>query len=224
MDKVVDNMIEGLFDYGLKATFAKVISHPTFPQVPQSIVQPERGFGLTRTSRLPHASPIASSLQPVDASTGKNTLEDIAVTAPRIQPKDVQDQEVTVADADLKQFNPTSLTLYLAMLAALQPEDALAKGGEFGIWEGRIVSLAHPTIMAIMYGASAYAGFTGWQWRRLRELATEISELKQERKKLQDKVDAAGEEGPPPALKQELATLSTKIDEISETRKAMGKD
>merc|ERR1712187_753111 len=95
MDKVVDNMIEGLFDYGLKATFAKGVSHLTLPQVPQSIVQPQRGFGLTSTSRLPHASPIASSLQHVDAITGKNTLKDNAVTAPRIQPKDVQDQEMT---------------------------------------------------------------------------------------------------------------------------------
>ena len=34
---------------------------------------------------------------------------------------------------------------------------ASAKGGEYGIFEGRLISLAHPTVMAPMYGAPAFA-------------------------------------------------------------------
>ena len=40
------------------------------------------------------------------------------------------------------------VALGIAALAAFQPEAVMAKGGEFGIFEGRIISLAHPTVMA----------------------------------------------------------------------------
>merc|ERR1711933_673694 len=57
-------------------------------------------------------------------------------------------EECIVVDS----VNPNAVAASLAMLAALQPEGALAKGGEFGIFEGRIVSLAHPFVMALVYG------------------------------------------------------------------------
>merc|ERR1719478_1043097 len=78
---------------------------------------------------------------------------------------------------DDQQYNldTAPLVLGLAALAAAQPEAALAKGGEYGIFEGRIVSLAHPVVMGSMYAASAWAAFTGLQWRRLREIGGEIS-------------------------------------------------
>ena len=67
-------------------------------------------------------------------------------------------------------FDPAMVALGIAALAAFQPEAVMAKGGEFGIFEGRIVSLAHPAMMVFVYGASAYSAFTGWQWRQLRQL------------------------------------------------------
>jgi len=65
---------------------------------------------------------------------------------------------------------PAAPLLLLAAASAAQPDAALAKGGEFGIFEGRIVSLAHPAMMAVCYAASAFAAYTGFQWRRLREI------------------------------------------------------
>ena len=51
--------------------------------------------------------------------------------------------------------------------------------------------------------ASAFAAFTGLQWRQLRELGGTISELKQEQKPLPAQVEAAGEEGPPGGVELE---------------------
>ena len=60
--------------------------------------------------------------------------------------------------------SPAAFALGAAAFAAAQPEAAFAKGGEYGIFEGRIVSLAHPAVMALMYAATAWAAFTGFQW------------------------------------------------------------
>lgn len=46
----------------------------------------------------------------------------------------------------LSASSSSSAVVGLAALLAAQPDAALAKGGEFGIFEGRIVSLAHPSI------------------------------------------------------------------------------
>jgi len=145
-------------------------------------------------------------------------------------------------------FNPVAVATVLATLGGF-PQEAYAKGGQYGIFEGRIVSLAHPTVMTLVYGASAYAGFTGWQWRQLRELGTELSEIKSQRKVLQDElkqltpiVDPHHEdehhedEGGVQTLQlspvkskqiqvheEKVAALTKKIDEITETRKELGK-
>jgi len=121
-------------------------------------------------------------------------------------------------------FNPAYVALGFAAFAALQPEMAMAKGGEYGLAEGRIISLAHPTVMALMYTASAFAAFTGLQWRRLREVGVTIGDLKKELKPLQAQVEAAGESGAPAALTAQVAQLTTKVDELSATRKALAKD
>ena len=40
----------------------------------------------------------------------------------------------------------TAAAVGLAAMLAAQPDPAFAKGGEYGIFEGRIVSLAHPAV------------------------------------------------------------------------------
>ena len=55
----------------------------------------------------------------------------------------------------------------LGLGAAANGGAAFAKAGAYGIWEGRIVSLAHPVVMVIFYVASMYAGFSGLQWRAI---------------------------------------------------------
>lgn len=115
------------------------------------------------------------------------------------------------------------MTAGLASFAAMQPDAALAKGGQYGIFEGRIVSLAHPAIMAVVYAASAWAAFTGLQWRRLREIGTEITALKGEQKLLKDRLEAsaAADPGytPDAAMTRQVAELESQIVALSATRK-----
>ena len=99
----------------------------------------------------------------------------------------------------------------------------MAKGGEFGIWEGRIVSLAHPAVMALVYGASAFSAFTGWQWRQLREIGSEITALKAELKGPKEQIAAHEEKGdaPPAAVLAKASELQTQIDTLTATRKEL---
>ncbi|CAM9604706.1 unnamed protein product [Phaeothamnion confervicola] len=67
--------------------------------------------------------------------------------------------------------------------AALLPlfvgvSQAAAKGGEYGIFEGRTASFIHPIIMGSMFVTSGYAAILGLQWRELRTAGATISALK----------------------------------------------
>lgn len=62
----------------------------------------------------------------------------------------------------------------------LAPEASFAKDGEFGLLEGRSAALLHPAIMFVLFASTVYAGYLGFQWRRLREVGTQISELKKQ--------------------------------------------
>lgn len=59
-------------------------------------------------------------------------------------------------------------------------QDALAVGGEFGILEGRTFALIHPIVMASLFFYTLWAGYLGWQWRRVRTIQNEITELKKQ--------------------------------------------
>ena len=67
----------------------------------------------------------------------------------------------------------------MAPLLVCAPE-AVAKGGEYGIFEGRTMSLVHPTMMFFLLGASLWNAYLGFQWRRLRTIGSEISSLKKQ--------------------------------------------
>merc|ERR1711966_252578 len=73
-------------------------------------------------------------------------------------------------------------TALLATIASspivLSAQDAFAKGGEFGLLEGRTAALVHPFFLGIMYATSLYAGYLGLQWRKVRTVGEEIQELK----------------------------------------------
>ena len=72
-------------------------------------------------------------------------------------------------------------TALLATIASspivLSAQDAFAKGGEFGLLEGRTAALVHPFFLGIMYATSLYAGYLGLQWRKVRTVGEEIEEL-----------------------------------------------
>lgn len=97
-----------------------------------------------------------------------------------------------------------SLTPFL-----LSAQDAYAAGGEYGILEGRIFSLIHPAVMITLFGATGYAGYLGWQWRRVRTIQDEINELK----KQAPAVAAEGQAVPSP--------VDGQIKELTEVRKAL---
>eukprot|EP00579_Thalassiosira_antarctica_P000474 CAMPEP_0201867216 /NCGR_PEP_ID=MMETSP0902-20130614/1532_1 /ASSEMBLY_ACC=CAM_ASM_000551 /TAXON_ID=420261 /ORGANISM="Thalassiosira antarctica, Strain CCMP982" /LENGTH=300 /DNA_ID=CAMNT_0048392341 /DNA_START=39 /DNA_END=941 /DNA_ORIENTATION=+ len=65
-----------------------------------------------------------------------------------------------------------------AMMMASTPLSASAAGPDWGIFEGRTLSLLHPAMMAGMFVLSASTGLLGFQWRRQRTMGDEISALK----------------------------------------------
>jgi hypothetical protein len=60
----------------------------------------------------------------------------------------------------------------IAVAAALlvPTQDAFAKGGEYGILEGRTGSMAHPITMFALFGTSIYSANLGLKYRELRTI------------------------------------------------------
>ena len=135
-------------------------------------------------------------------------------------PLNLYEREAAAAAPDLSQLQSAAV-VGLAALAAAQPDAAMAKGGEYGVFEGRIISLAHPTIMATVYAATAYSAFSGWQWRQLRLIGGDITEAKNELKAVQASVAAAEaeEKVPDAAHLAQVAELQTRVDALTATRK-----
>ena len=90
---------------------------------------------------------------------------------------------------------------------------AWAKGGDFGLLEGRTAALVHPAMEFSLLAGMAYAMYSGLQWRRTRTLGAEISALKK-------KLPAKDEEGNLPAggaaLAAEIATLTAERKELTQ--------
>lgn len=104
----------------------------------------------------------------------------------------------------------------------INSQDALAAGGEFGILEGRTVALIHPIVMSGLFVYTLWAGYLGWQWRRVRTIQDEINELKKQVKPPVPAAVAAGADGeaqpPPPAPP---SPVEQKIQQLTEERKAL---
>ncbi|XP_031407826.1 uncharacterized protein LOC116216046 [Punica granatum] len=101
----------------------------------------------------------------------------------------------------------------VALPFILDAEDALAVGGELGILEGRTFALIHPIVMGGLFVYTLWAGYLGWQWRRVRTIQTEINELKKQVKP----VAVAPDGSPPPEAPPSPAEL--KIQQLTEERK-----
>jgi hypothetical protein len=71
-----------------------------------------------------------------------------------------------------------SLTRPCAFGPPCEPQEALAAGGAYGILEGRTGALVHPAMMGFLFAASGYAGYLGFQWRRVRTIPEEVAALK----------------------------------------------
>lgn len=111
----------------------------------------------------------------------------------------------------------------IAALLTLPPDAALAVGGEFGILEGRSFALVHPLVMGGLFAYTLWAGYLGWQWRRVRTIQDEVNELKKQLNKPAATPAAVGagaesSSPPPPAPK---SPVEVKIEELTEERKAL---
>lgn len=84
-------------------------------------------------------------------------------------------------------------------------------GGEFGILEGRSFALIHPIVMGGLFVYTLYAGYLGWQWRRVRTIQEEITELK-----MQVKPVAVTPDGTPAAEPPKPSPLDSKIQQLTE--------
>ncbi|XP_044952052.1 uncharacterized protein LOC123402223 [Hordeum vulgare subsp. vulgare] len=113
------------------------------------------------------------------------------------------------------------------LLAALPAPDALAVGGELGIIEGRTVALLHPAIMGGLFAYTLWAGYLGWQWRRVRTVQDEITELKKQVRPAAAAATpaavGAGDSAAPPRPPAAKSPTEIKIDELSEERKKLVK-
>ena len=94
------------------------------------------------------------------------------------QPIIFDDASIEIKESDATSSNllhPALVTSAVTLLLPLQ--EAQAKGGAFGLWEGRTASLLHPATMAALFFTSLYSGYLGLQWRRLRTIKGEFDEL-----------------------------------------------
>lgn len=71
-----------------------------------------------------------------------------------------------------KALATTATALLLPLV--LNAGEAAAKGGEYGVLEGRTFAFIHPIVMGGLFLATAWTGYLGWQWRTVRTLAGEI--------------------------------------------------
>lgn len=87
-------------------------------------------------------------------------------------------------------------------------QEALAAGGEFGILEGRTIALIHPIVMGGLFVYTLWAGYLGWQWRRVRTIQNEISELKKQEKLTPVTPEGSPVEAPPSHIQLKIQQLT----------------
>lgn len=113
------------------------------------------------------------------------------------------------------------MSTIIAATALMLPENAFAKGGEYGILEGRTASMLHPVTMLMLFCTSVYSGSLGLKWRQLRSVGEEIKSLNKELPQL-----STGKASSPLAetvskIKAELATLVGSEDNDTPLRVAV---
>ncbi|KAH7519444.1 hypothetical protein FEM48_Zijuj08G0036800 [Ziziphus jujuba var. spinosa] len=93
-------------------------------------------------------------------------------------------------------------------------QDAFAAGGEFGILEGRTFALIHPLVMGSLFFYTLWAGYLGWQWRRVRTIQNEINELKKQVKPTPVTPGGAPVEAPPSPVQLQIQKLTEERKEL----------
>ncbi len=111
-------------------------------------------------------------------------------------------------------FDIASILLTSTALNFLLPaQEALAKGGEYGLLEGRIGSMMHPLTMLALFGTSVYSGYLGLQWRNLREIGEKLKQLNSDIPKLSSGMSASFPlSGTISKLRSEITSLNAETD------------
>lgn len=172
------------------------------------------------------AAPMAS---PLTAVARAARLHPVSCSASSSSPKNPKQSSSSSSSSPpaVPSLRSTAVALAGAvpLLAALPPPDAMAVGGELGIIEGRTVALLHPAIMGGLFAYTLWAGYLGWQWRRVRTVQDEITELKKQVRPAAAATPAAvgaGDSAPPPPPAAKSPT-EIKINELTEERKKLVK-
>ncbi|XP_024375353.1 uncharacterized protein [Physcomitrium patens] len=165
-------------------------------------LRPSLRLATKRVIRNPANSKHVRSITHTLASSSQDTQKTVDIDLPEISLK---------SDAGDNFYLQRALLTATASFAPLllSAQDAYAAGGEYGILEGRTLALIHPVVMLAFFVATGWAGYLGWQWRRVRTIQDEINELKKQ-------VPAAVEGAPP-------SPVEGQIKELTETRKALVK-
>eukprot|EP00980_Cylindrotheca_fusiformis_P004507 scaffold961_cov122-Cylindrotheca_fusiformis.AAC.15 len=91
------------------------------------------------------------------------------------------------SDEETSNRNLESVPVAVAAIWALTSSSAMAAGPDWGVFEGRTLSLLHPAMMFGMLALSGSTALLGFDWRRQRTIGDEITSLK---KSLPDLGDA----------------------------------
>ncbi|CAJ1958622.1 unnamed protein product [Cylindrotheca closterium] len=82
-------------------------------------------------------------------------------------------------DEDTESFlNDASIPAATAAMWALTSTSAMAAGPDWGIFEGRTLSLLHPAMMLGMLALSVSTAILGFEWRRQRTIGDDVTALK----------------------------------------------
>lgn len=138
------------------------------------------------------------------------------------------------ADHENDPFSGLSLPSVAASTAAfwsLSASMAGAAGPDWGIFEGRTLSLLHPAMMLGMLGLSVSTALLGFNWRRQRTIGDEISDMKKRLPSLDGAktvseaiANAKAAESVDSALVSKLEAalpVQKEIDELTSERKAL---
>lgn len=114
------------------------------------------------------------------------------------------------------QQQPAGAVAAAGIFAALAPAEAWAKGGVWGPLEGKVSSLVHPVVMALLFFTTLYTGFLGWQWRQTRLISGELSDLRKTLPKQDPEAAPAEPSSAVTAIKAQISELDSRRKELTE--------
>jgi len=133
----------------------------------------------------------------------------------------------------LSMENLSSVATSTAAFWSLTTTMASAAGPDWGIFEGRTLSLLHPVVMIGMLGLSVSTAILGFNWRRQRTIGDEIKDIKKKLPDLgsattvQEAIKAAkAEESVDMALVSKLEAalpIQAEVDALTAERKELSK-